>query len=125
MFWDDLGKRILDVGQDAGNPEDYGLYLSGPGTPYLNVGQFTEHVLTWTVEIVELLLAELLASSHFPAVNPPALSRLDLREREACAALAQVGNYPFRTDVPGIPARPSLHLDMLGTLRRAQQRSGQ
>lgn len=123
MFSDDLANRILDVGQDAGNPGDYGLYLSGPGTPYLNVGQFTEHVLSWTVEIVELLLAELLASPHFPAATPPAFSRLDLREREVCAALAQVGNYPFRTDVPGIPGRHSLHLDMMGTLHRAQQKA--
>lgn len=125
MFSADLASRILAVGQGAGDPRDYGLYLPGPGTPYLNVGQFTEHVLSWTVEIVDLLLAELLTSTHFPAATPPNFSRLDSCERQACVALAQVGNYPFRTDVPGIPARHSLHLEVMGSLHRAQERVGQ
>ncbi|MGI8521076.1 MAG: hypothetical protein ACR2MC_10845 [Actinomycetota bacterium] len=125
MLSAELGTRILSVGQDAGSPEDYGLFLSGPGTPYLNVGLFAERVLTWSIGIVGLLLAELLTFQQFPATGPPSFSRLDLREREACAALAQVGQYPVRTDVSGIPARPSLHQSVMGSLHRAQQKVGQ
>jgi hypothetical protein len=91
----------------------------------LNVGLFTESALTWSIEIVGLLLEELLTFQQFPTVSLPTFSRLELREREACGALAQVGRYPVRTDAPGIPARTSLHQSVMGSLYRAQQRVGQ
>lgn len=125
MLTADLVERIVAVGQAAGNPEHYGLFLSGPGTPFLNVGQFTEHVLGWSIDIMGKLLGELITLKKFPAARTPEFSHPEQREREACMALAQVGRYPVRTNVQGIPARPSVHQTVMGSLHRARQKVGQ
>lgn len=122
MLSADLADRLREVGQGAGNPEHYGLFLEGPGPASLNLGQFTEHALVWSFEILERLLGELLTLRQFPPAKPPDFSLWELRERESCAALAQVGKYPFRTDTRGIPARPSLHQSVMGSLHRARQK---
>lgn len=121
MLSADLADRLREVGRGAGNPENYGLFLGGPGPACLNLGQFTERLLEWSFTIVGGLLREMLSFQQFPPAVPPNFSLLDLRERKSCAALAQVGRYPFRTDTIGIPALPSLHQSVLGSIHRSLQ----
>jgi hypothetical protein len=117
MFSGDLADIVRNDGREAGDPADYGLFFGPPGPPSMNVGQFAERMLDWGFATIGELVQALGTYPQFePGPTTLNLSRFELLEREACAELAQVGNYPCQRRPIGIAAAPSLHQHMMGTL---------
>lgn len=96
--------------------EVHGLFLDGPGVPFLNVGLFTERLLAWTLEIVDALQEAMLSSGRMTPGEPLALSQLEEAQRQYCKALARVGEYPSDTGTGGLPAAPSMYRRIMATV---------
>jgi hypothetical protein len=116
MMSHDLADALRSAGHAFAPLSAHGLFLDGPGVPFLNVGRFAERLLTWTLEIVDALQQAMLSSGRMTAGEPLALSPLEEVQRRYCRALARVGEYPSDTGTGGLPAAPSLHRRIMATV---------
>lgn len=106
MMSSELSESIKDVGAKLIPLDRWGLFLDSPGQAFLNVGAFSENILTWIVRIVSELMAAMLKEPQMVTTQPPViLNRLEQLERQWCAGLAQIGNYPLISSPTGVAAR--------------------
>ena len=107
MMSRELGEEMREAGKSFVPLSQHGLFLDGPGVPFLNVGSFTERLLAWTVEIVDALQQAMLCSGRMTPGVPLTFSQIEETERDYCRALARVGEYPCAPETGGLPAAPS------------------
>ena len=98
------------------------------GGLFVNVGEFAEFSLTWTVEIVGALVTAILGSGALTVVptndSGQQLDQLWQRLHESCVALARVGAYPLRSGPQGLPAAPSFHRGVMARRHASRLREG-
>lgn len=119
MISPDLDNQIRRVGEPLGTLDHHRIYADSAGNAFLNVGEFTEQVLSWAIEIIGELLQAMLSCQQFPVAACPNLEDLERLERQYCAALARVGTYPVLRGPKGLSAAPSLHRSIMATIHRS------
>jgi hypothetical protein len=121
MISRDLSEQIRKVGAPLAPLDQYGIYLDRAGSTFLNVGEFTERLLSWAIEIVGELLGAMLSCPQFPRGGELQLESLEQRLRQHCTAIARVGEYPCVSGPKGIPASLSLHQSVMASLHKARR----
>lgn len=117
MLSTDLAGELRKVALPLAPLDQYGLFLRGPALPSLNIGEFTENLLSWTIQIVGELFRVMLGAGQGGGGKSIEIDELEQLEQEYTAALARVGSYPVRRGATGLPASPSLHQSVMQTLR--------
>jgi hypothetical protein len=118
MMSEDLSRRLQMAGAGLGRLDQYGIFIEDHGTSFLNVAQLTEQLLSWTIELIGELLRAMLSCSQLARGTPLDFSPVELFERELCAKLARVGEYPIRRGRQGLPAAPSLHRTVMASIHQ-------
>lgn len=112
----DLSGSLRKLRKPLGNLDAYGIFIDDANPPFINVGQLTEQILLWLIEIIGELLGAMLSCDRFRAGTPlPAFAELD-QMLDLCKALARVGTYPCRKGRTGLPAAPSAHRRVMGVI---------
>jgi hypothetical protein len=112
----DLALRLRTVATPLGPLDGYGIFVDDTGVSFINIAQLTEQLLAWTIEIIGELFRAMLSCSQFVAGIPVDFGPLEPLERELCAKLARVGEYPCRRSPKGLPAAPSLHRTVMASI---------
>jgi hypothetical protein len=120
MLSSDLSSHLAHVGQPIAPLEREGLYLDTAAPQFLNVGEFTERMLFWTIELLGVLLQELLSLPQFPKGREPEFDDVEQLELIYCQALARIGSYPYLAGARGLAARSSLHQNVLAGLQKGR-----
>lgn len=126
MISGDLTTRVRSVGQPLEPLAALGLHDDGVGGLFVNVGEFVESVLWWTLEIVGALCTAMLETDALPAAayqgaDETPEHQLWLRQGAACAVLARVGAYPLRSGAQGLPAAPAVHRAVMASIHASRQ----
>jgi hypothetical protein len=116
MVPQELASRLQEVAGPLGQLDKFGIFLDDSGTSFVNVPQLTEQLLSWTFEIIDGLFSATLSCSQFVAGIKADFAPIEEHERELCAKLARVGDYPSRMLSQGVPASPSLHGELIATM---------
>lgn len=125
MMSQELADGMARVGAPLTPLAQYGLYVEEPNaTPSLNVGLFAEHLLSWTVEIVDALQLAMLSSGHMTPGVRVSFSHLEEIQPRYFRALARAGTYPCEPGIGGLPARPSFYGRIMGIIHQSRSSPG-
>jgi len=101
----ELADTLARIGAPIAPLTDHGLFLDEyQSVPYVEIGLFAEHLLSWTLEIVDALQRTMLSSGNMTPGARLTLSPAEETEREYCRALARDGEYPCASGTGGLPA---------------------
>lgn len=118
----ELSDDLRRVGAPIAPLNDHGLFVEERGLPVLNVGVFSEDVLTWLLALLGDLIGAMRASARLEPVALPELPGLEGFERDCLVALARVGKFPVDRTKRGIRATHSLTLKVMGARARALEK---
>lgn len=112
----DLALELRDVAGPLGPLDKFGIFVDDVGTSFVNIPQLTEQLLSWTIEIIGELFSAMLSCSQFVPGIQADFAPIELHERELCAKLARVGDYPSRMLSKGLPASLSVRRTVLASI---------
>lgn len=73
MISRDLSGSLRELRELLGALDAYGIFIDDTDLPFINVGQLTEQIFSWLIEIIGELLGAMFSYDRFHAGTPAGL----------------------------------------------------